>query len=189
MPRTSLFLTMYFAQIKKNDPRFSTKLSTKHFEYIYIKFITLYFLDIDFPWPWLQHSEFWRLLDLKKTTVQDIFIKVLTKLFRYTVQIHHLNIFHPLFIHLLPTLKCTREWLCCEYSNYKSTLLYQDFYFFKTHNIKRWQSKCFVEFFVSICLIEYHQLVQGLKYQTSSRSQVWIRLAWGSCLDIMNKIF
>lgn len=32
-------------------------------------------------------------------------------------------------------------------------------------------------------------LVQGLKYQISSRSQVWIRLAWGSCLDIMSKIF
>lgn len=57
-------------------------------------------------------------------------------------------------------------------SNYKSTLLYQDFYFFKTHDIERWQSKCFVEFFVSICLIEYHHISSGVKVSDySSRSQ------------------
>lgn len=156
---------------------------------MYINFITLYFPDLNFPWPWLQHSEFWRLLDLKKITVQDIFIKVLTKLFRYTSDPsskHFSSIIYPFVTNFKMHKGVTLLWI---FQTIKVPYYIKTFIFLRHTTSKDGNLSVLLNFLYQSVWLNITILVQGLKYQTSSRSQVWIRLAWGFCLDIMNKIF
>lgn len=186
MPRTSLFLTMYFAQFKKNDPRYFYQALYKTF------WIHIYQFHYDiFSWHWLSLTlitTFWimKVLDLKKTTVQDIFIKVLTKLFRYTSDSsskHFSSIIYPFVTKFKLHKGVTLLWI------FQTIKLYQDFYFLRHTTLKDGNLSVLLNFLYQSVWLNITILVQGLKYQISSRSQVWIRLAWGSCLDIMSKIF